>query len=524
MSSYLFKETVNEYLENLPSAMKSKLFRSPATCLAIYRMLPNLAKFYIMSMIFYEKGINTRVLDLWVKGNEEGKKLEMEALRRMKSLNLVLEHNNLLRLDTNFRENFRNALVGDDLKNAFGVPCNLADSNKITVEFLDEYATKKWESILHFMVGTELEELPSIGVLSLLKHSGLMEINGDIMKKHITSVNITKQGFQFLLQDVNAQIWTLLLEYLKIAESLHMDSVDVLNFIFMLGSLDLGKDYSLEALSETQIKMLEDLRDYGLVYQRKSSSRRFYPTRLATTLTSDSVTLRSASSAMNKAIKGAKAEQEIEKTNGSVANKPKPPAAEGADEIDFVSGTIVVETNFKLYCYATSPLQIAILNLFVHLKTRFTNLVTGQITRESIQRALRSGITSDQIITYLEVNSHPQMKKLAQEALNRKIEFESVNGMKASHLSLRNLEILPSNIVDQIKLWQLELDRIQAFEGYLFKDFKNEQEYKSLATYAEEIGVLLYKDNNTRRFFVTDEGRQQLIDYASRRARRPKKP
>ncbi|GMM37743.1 TFIIH/NER complex subunit [Saccharomycopsis crataegensis] len=510
MSSYLFKDTVNEYLENLPYSMKSKLFKSPATCLAIYRLLPNLAKFYIMSMVFHEKPVNSRIWDVWVKDSDQGKKLEVEGLRRMKSLNLITEKNNYLVLDEHFRESFRNALVGNDSHHAFGVPCATDENNKTSIDFLDEFATKKWESILHFMVGTELDELPSVGVLSLLKHSGLMEINGDITKRNLTSVNITKEGFSFLLQDVNAQIWTLLLEYLKIAETLNMDSVDVLNFIFMLGSLELGKDYSLEALSETQIKMLEDLRDYGLVYQRKASSKRFYPTRLATTLTSDSTTLRSVSSAMNKAIRSAKQDNEKD-------------VKEEEAQVDFVSGTIIVETNFKLYCYATSPLQIAILNLFVHLKSRFSNLVTGQITRESIQRALKSGIASDQIIAYLEVNAHPQMKKLAQAALNKKIEFESVNGMKASHLSLRNLEIVPSNIVDQIKLWQLELDRIQAFGGYLFKDFKGEVEYKGLLNYAEEIGVLLYKDNANRKFFVTDEGRQQLIDYASRRTKRQKK-
>lgn len=513
MSSYLFKDTVNEYLENLPEAMKAKLFQSPATCLAIYRLLPQLAKFYVMSMLFHDKPIKSGFLDLWVRGNDQGRKLEAEALRRMRSLSLVTGFkNNLLRLDPHFRANFRNALIGDQSNNAFGVPCSTEDSNRVSVDFLDEYATKKWESILHFMVGTELDELPSIGVLSLLKSSGLMEIRGDITAKRISRISITKHGFQFLLQDVNAQIWSLLLEYLKMAESLHMDSVDVLNFIFMLGSLDLGKDYSLDALSETQVKMLEDLRDYGLVYQRNSKSRRFYPTRLATTLTSDSIALRSASSAMTKAIQSAK------KPVGGLDAADKPEE----DMLDLVSGTLIIETNFKVYCYATSPLQIAILNLFMHLKSRFSNLVTGQVTRDSIQRALRSGITSEQIITYLEVNAHPQMKKLAQEAMNKKIEFESTSGMKASHLNVRNLEVVPSNVVDQIKLWQLEMDRIQSFDGYLFKNFRSESEYKMLLNYGDEIGVVLFKDNVARKFFVTNDGKQQIMNFAERKAKRSK--
>jgi transcription initiation factor TFIIH subunit 4 len=56
-----------------------------------------------------------------------------------------------------------------------------------------------------------------------------------------------------------------------------------------MGSLELGQDYSVDSLSETEKKMLEDLKHLGLVYQRKKKSSRFYPTRLATSLTSGSV-------------------------------------------------------------------------------------------------------------------------------------------------------------------------------------------------------------------------------------------
>lgn len=48
-----------------------------------------------------------------------------------------------------------------------------------------------------------------------------------------------------------------------------------------------------------------------------------------------------------------------------------------------------------------NPLQTAVLNLFVTLKSRFPNLVVGAITRESVKKALASGITSDQVHGYL---------------------------------------------------------------------------------------------------------------------------
>ncbi|KAF6066818.1 transcription factor Tfb2 family protein [Candida albicans] len=344
------------------------------------------------------------------------------------------------------------------------------------------------------MVGTESTATPSDSVLSLLKLGGLMEgPNNDL--------RITNSGFQFLLQDVNAQIWTLLLQYLNLTQELNMDPVDVLNFIFVLGSLELGKSYSVLSLSETQVSMLADLKDYGLVYQRSDTSGRFYPTRLATTLTSDSAALKTPSMAMDEE------EQQV-------ATKE----------------SIIIETNFKIYAYTKSPLEIAILNLFVHFKTRFANMVCGQITRESIRNALYNGITADQIIKFLETHAHPQMRILAKEKLDKKIEFDTSHNINTAGgapqsktdgmVSQHKLEILPPNVVDQIKLWQLELDRIQTFDGYLFKDFSNQQEYDILSNYASELGVLIWADKVKKKFFVTKDGMTQVADFANRKLKR----
>ncbi len=50
-----------------------------------------------------------------------------------------------------------------------------------------------------------------------------------------------QKGFQFLLEDVNSQLWSILLKYLDGAEEKGMDTVEVLAFLFMLGSLELGR-------------------------------------------------------------------------------------------------------------------------------------------------------------------------------------------------------------------------------------------------------------------------------------------
>lgn len=371
--------------------------------------------------------------------------------------------------------------LNSDGTSSFGIACETEDKHKVGIPFLEQHAISRWESILHFMVGTQQTEVPNDGVLSLLHHSGLMEGTDPY------NMRITNAGFQFLLQDVNAQIWTLLLQYLNMAEKLQMDPVDVLNFIFMLGSLELGKDYSLSVLSGTQVHMLEDLRDYGIVYQRKSSSRRFYPTRLATTLTSDATSVRSAASSMDVAMSKPVTATNVSSANGvSGAGSGTSSSIMGGN-----TGFIILETNFRLYAYTDSPLQIAVLNLFVSLKSRFANMVAGNITRESVRSALSNGIKADQIIQYLTVHAHPQMQK--------------------------SEPILPPTVVDQIKLWQIEMDRIKAVEGYLFTNFRNFNEYSMVATYAKQLGVVVWESQAKRKFFVTKEGNSQVVEYVNRK-------
>lgn len=449
-----------------------------------------MSKFYVMLMVFHEKPVALKDLDRWVR--PQARRSQHDSLTRLKMLHLVEEDSlgSHVRLHSVFRQNFRDCLTGQQAPDAFG---NLStEADEVDTGFLDAFAAQKWETILHFMVGTDASA-PLRLVLSLLRLGGLMEGG-----KSAQSLKITNTGFQFLLQDVNAQIWTLLLQYLNLTQDLNMDPVDVLNFIFVLGSLELGKSYSVTSLSETQVSMLADLRDYGLVYQRLDSSHRFYPTRLATTLTSDS-TLKTPAAAMQDALDS--------DSQTAVA----------------LLGSIILETNFKLYAYTSLPLEIAILNLFVHLKTRFSNMVCGQITRESIRNALYNGITAEQIIKFLETHTHAQMRAHAKEKLDKKIEFDTSHNINtAGGLqtdSQHKLELLPPTVVDQIKLWQLELDRIQTFDGYLFKDFQNQGEYDVLCNYATEVGVLIWLDKTKRRFFVTREGMTQVADFANRKLR-----
>jgi len=237
-----------------------------------------------------------------------------------------------------------------------------------------------------------------------------------------------------------------------------MDLVEVLGFIFMLSTMELGRvEYSTENLSGTQKAMLEDLRDYGLIWQRKPTSRRFNPTRLATTLTSSSPPLPTS-------------------TAGS----------SGPQE-----GFIILETNYRVYAYTDNPLQIAVLGLFVSLKYRFPNLVVGSVTRDSVKEALSSGISADQIISYLVTHAHPQMRK--------------------------NNPLIPVTVQDQIRLWELERNRLKSHEGYLYTAFQSLADYEFVLNYAKELNVVLWENASKRCFFGSLDGHANIKGFIERR-------
>lgn len=248
---------------------------------------------------------------------------------------------------------------------------------------------------------------------------------------------------------------------------MQMDSVEVLSFFFLLGSLELGRAYSTANLAEPQQRMLHNLVDFGLIYIPSSSPTQFFPTRLATTLTSDVSALRSVAAGFDAALSA---------SSGS-------------------KGFIIIETNYRIYAYTNSPLQIAVLALFAQLNTRYPNMVAGRVTRASMYNAISHGITSDQIISYLSTHAHPQL-------------------VKAS-MAKGGGPVLPPTVVDQIRLWQLEKERMKVTPGFIFKDFDSTKEYEACAKYADENGVLIWKSDTKKMFFVTRH--EQLAQFIKSR-------
>jgi len=373
-----------------------------------------------------------------------------------------------------FSKSLRNALTGGGDHRSFGVASTDIGKSGITSEYLDTYARSQWEAILYYVVGSVNSGVETSAEISDSTKS-LLSMGGFVSTKGNRRAQITKKGFEFLLEDINAQIWTLLIEYLKVSETLRMDSVEAISFLFTLGSLELGTSYDTSNLTPTQRQMLDDLSDFGLVYLGEAGSDRYYPTRLATTLTSDSPALPNSSLTSTTVT-----------TTTTGGNMTSPSETE--------RGFIILETNYRLYAYTSSPLLIQIIALFASLKTRYPNMLTATLTKTSIQHAIAMGITADQIVTYLTTHAHPVLRK--------------------------STPILPPTVVDQIRLWQLEGERMRATNGFLIRDLGSPDEYERAAKHAETLGVLVWRDDKRGWFFVTRF--EQIQQYFKNETQRKK--
>merc|ERR1719471_2153725 len=352
-------------------------------------------------------------------------------------------------LNGTFRANLKMALSGG------GQPWTMSsyldpDPRMRDVSFLDQYANERWETVLHYMVASSQQGGISADAVRTLLQAGLMTPD----QGQDSAPVITRQGFQFLLMDRSSQVWFFMLQYLDSVSARGMSLVECLSFMFQLSFSQLGKDYSTDGMSNNLMKFVQHLREFGLLYQRKRTSGRFYPTRLALNIASG------------------------ENKSNIESNK---------------EGYIVVETNYRIYAYTDSNLQIALLGLFTEILYRFPNLCVGVISRDSCRQAFRGGITANQIIKFL------QMHVL------------SGTNMTAT---------IPPTITDQIKLWEQERDRFVFTEGVLYNQFLSQADYETVKNYADGLGCVVWNNDQKRTLVVTKDGHDDVKRYWRQHSRR----
>ena len=298
------------------------------------------------------------------------------------------------------------------------------------------------------------------------------------MVEQTDSISFMK-GLQFYLETRSTQLWFILLLFIDYLMAMTPGGswTSILTFLFQLTLAPLDIPWSLQDhyISDwTKVYLVPEFYTMGLIYQPHSSCPYFYVTPLAKLLSKHT-----------------------------------------SEEAIRLSGHIILETNFKIYAYTNNTLSISILSLFVHLKTRFPNLVTGTLSRESCQRAFEKGISAYQILKYLEDHAHPQMKahRTTKSILpTDKLLFEKTEP-SVSNLGTNTSSVISVTIKDQLYLWESEKHRVKEAPAYLYSQFVDTSEYEKAKQFANQQGHLLYAMDSRRILIISQLGHHTIRSY-----------
>jgi transcription initiation factor TFIIH subunit 4 len=304
-----------------------------------------------------------------------------------------------------------------------------------TLKELESYTQSSWDSVLHFLVGSDENDRgegikePDDAMIAFLIQIGLMQPDPDYKGKDKSRAPlvITSKGYEFMLRDSNAQVWQFVLQYLNTCaqhEQKDVIRVEALSILICLGSCRVGEGYHMSVLGSKFARVvIKDFGRFGLLFGcRIAGKNAFYPTNAIVNLVASSEKVKSdASAIIGQSIAASRALEE------SLA-APVPSRSHLA---------IVVQTNFQVVCYTRSKLHISTLGLFCDVTTfrKLPNVIFFHITRDSIRSAFRLGVLADQILRFLHVHAHPMLR----------------NG---------DQPLVPSNVTDQILLWDKERHRV----------------------------------------------------------------
>jgi transcription initiation factor TFIIH subunit 4 len=114
-------------------------------------------------------------------------------------------------------------------------------------------------------------------------------------------------------------------------------------------------------------------------------------------------------------------------------------------------------------------------------------MVVGILSRDSVREAYAKGITADQIISYLTNHAHPEM--------------------------FLTPPVVPSTVIDQIRLWEMEMNRLQTHDGYLYQMFNRFADYAQVKKFADDFGYVRWYSDEKMMFFVSAEGHEHVKGY-----------
>jgi transcription initiation factor TFIIH subunit 4 len=189
-----------------------------------------------MAMLYMPFSFPTADLEAWFQPS--ARKEKEQATFTLDRLHIItqkrLDDGTLVwTLSPGFQRSLRHAIEGSGTHRSFGVPATMEESGgrRVSIEFLDEYSRGQWEGILYYLVsGAAGLSKDSITRAEVGPGTRKLLHAGHLVNTVHGNARITKDGFSFVLQETNAQVWSLLIVYLKMVNEVSISIFFVLIF------------------------------------------------------------------------------------------------------------------------------------------------------------------------------------------------------------------------------------------------------------------------------------------------------
>mmetsp|Transcript_9685 Transcript_9685/g.20623 ORF Transcript_9685/g.20623 Transcript_9685/m.20623 type:complete len:747 (-) Transcript_9685:160-2400(-) len=409
---------------------------------------------------------------------------------------------------------------------------------------LERYTQSCWDSVLHFLVGSDdstnggnhnhnnhheatIEEPPE-AMIHFLTRIGLMQEDPDYtgFNKHNAPLVITSKGYEFMLRDTNSQVWQFVLQYLNAMmsqdktnntdqnpasdpndpdkandndqkiSSEQKDNIrmEALSFLICLGNCRVGEGFHSSALGSKSARVLmKDFARFGLLYVcRVAGKTAFYPTKVAVDLLagSDPGAMGMGMSNNTPAMGNSMAAAAMEKPSASAIQSLQHSLAAPTPSSSHLA--LIIQTNFQVVAYTKSKLHISTLGLFCDISSyrRLPNVIFFHLTRDSVRSAFRLGVTAEQILRFLYKNAHPMLRE-------------------------GDLPLVPTNVSDQILLWDQERTRVVMDEVWAHQ-CRDAAEFAAVGQYASDADALAWGAAHKNKLYIHFRQAEQISAFIRR--------
>jgi transcription initiation factor TFIIH subunit 4 len=457
-------------------------------CKAVFQSLSQLAKCLVMKLLFVQAAFSCDEFLMSVAADKSALKQCRIAWEELVAIRIVVDEDasgtatGMYRINPTFQKSLQSSLSGptEPWSTSTSASKTVVASTTISTVDLDRYSTDKWNEVLGYLVNLlPTSALPSNILTVFVKRAGLMaEATDPATNKR--GMKITARGYEYMLKDYLSQVWDFVMVSIKHSTS----QEDALSLLFTLSYCTFGRGYPIDALSKVQQQLVFEFSQVGIVFMPSITSPYFYPSRVAINM------IFGASDALHGAIPSSSRALQ----NSTASHGAGVASTAGPGETAVQSLQIIVETNNQVVAYLTNDIHLAMLQLFVEVIVRMPNMAIGKITKEKVRGAFKMGIKASQIVDFLVLHAHPQVRRRA--------------------------PVIPENVTDELALWEAELQRISAVESCVidFREFSNisKHEFGELVSALTSQGVVLWSSEEKVILAVTPEGVQLVRSYLQR--------